>query len=159
MIYHFYTDGSYKDGSKLGGWAWVHVEYVNQTFQFSTYKAGLAAVIRDKLGSLEIELHAIHQALLWPTRATEIHIYTDSKDAIRVLSGTMARLDDSALLHKIQRRLDHLECEKPPEFHWIPRTSDVFAEYADYLAGMRRKNANLLRFDWFLRKKAELEPF
>jgi ribonuclease HI len=152
LEYHIYTDGSYAKPERMGGWSFVSVDFINQQFKYSVHKAGLAAISHLQFASDEIELCAIYQAVKWAIPGSTINLYTDSAHAISILQHTMYSWRVVNLIHGL---IDTENGRRQLNLHKIPRNSDIFAEYADYLAKERRKGTYFQRFSTFCGLKAE----
>jgi ribonuclease HI len=156
MEYHLYTDGSYAQYERMGGWSFVGVDFIKNTFQYSIHKAGLAAIAHLPHATDEIELHAIYQAIKWALPGSEVNIYTDSAHAISIIQHKMYSWRVVNLIHGL---IDDTSGRRKLNLIKIPRNSDIYAEYADYLAKERRKGTFLRNFVVFKGLRAEKMEF
>ena len=135
--YLFYTDASYSPQEAKGAWAWVLIEYINNTFTYAGHDTGICCAQYTSSGQLIMELRAIQKAIKFCQPQSKVFIYSDNAGAVHFMSGKPIRIHEgNIILKKIEHQRSFLG--KQVVVHWKRRQSDVFSGYANKLCNRAR---------------------
>ena len=140
-----YTDAAYHDPSGVGGWAFVAIEGKH----IHPYCGNVLAGKFLNAGAIGMELFAIHQLIEWAGANRRLLVWSDCEALVNLITGdhTQRNMALKRLIQFTNAKAQKLKIEVNLKF--IPRNANVFAAYADHMAGMRSKGYAITRFDHF----------
>lgn len=151
--YHLYTDASYLPRLSRGGWAWVMVEDTPAGLRYMAKGNGKVVTGPDlDHGIWSLEIRAILEAAQWVTRAATLTVSCDNHTVVEVINGhaqddTLARYRDLPVLIKLEQAV--LERELRLVARYVLRNSDIYAAYADHVAGAVARSRKIFDFTKF----------
>ena len=130
--YTIYTDGACDNMSQLEGGAWVFLDVRNG--KVFNKKVGFQRIATNN----QMELRAIFEVFLYVSPNSKVHIITDSKYCIGMLSQGWKPKANHALIARIKQIIE--DKNLTVEFEWVKgHSGDYFNEMADTLANNEYK--------------------